>query len=76
MMKGNKIIMEEVKINTKYIKLDQFIKWAGITVTGSQAKKIIMEGTIKVNGEGIKERGKKLRKGDIIKIDGNEYIIG
>ncbi|NSW92029.1 MAG: S4 domain-containing protein YaaA [Firmicutes bacterium] len=68
--------MEEVKINTEYIKLDQFIKWAGITVTGSEAKQIIKSGRVKVNGEVRFERGKKLRKGDIVEVDGKTYKLG
>ncbi|HHY23579.1 MAG TPA: RNA-binding S4 domain-containing protein [Clostridiaceae bacterium] len=68
--------MENVKINTEYIKLDQFIKWAGIVITGSQAKQIIIDGRVKVNDQVITLRGKKLRKGDIIEIDGKEYKIG
>lgn len=68
--------MEEVKINTEYIKLDQFIKWAGITVTGSEAKQIIRSGRVKVNGEVRFERGKKLRKGDIVEVDGKTYKLG
>ncbi len=68
--------MESVKINTESIKLDQFIKWAGIVITGSQAKQIIIDGRVKVNDQVITQRGKKLRKGDIIEIDGKEYKIG
>ncbi len=68
--------MEEIKINTDYIKLDQFIKWAGITVTGSQAKEMVLNGMVKVNSQIITQRGKKLKKGDIIEIDRKEYKIG
>ena len=67
--------MENVKINTEYIKLDQFIKWAGIVITGLQAKQIIIDGRVKVNDQGLPER-KEIRKGDIIEIDGKEYKIG
>ncbi len=68
--------MENVKINTEYIKLDQFIKWSGIVITVSQSKHIIIDGRVKVNDQVITLRGKKLRKGDIIEIDGKEYKIG
>lgn len=67
--------MEKVRINTEYIKLDQFIKWTGIAITGSQAKEIVKSGAVKVNGEIKSERGKKLRKGDIIEIAGKEYMV-
>lgn len=61
--------MKEISIDTDYIKLDQFLKLAGIAQTGGQAKIIISEGNIKVNNEVIFQRGKKIRKNDIIEID-------
>jgi ribosome-associated protein len=68
--------MNEVSITTDMIKLDQFLKWAGITSSGSDAKELISEGCVKVNGELIMQRGKKLNKGDNISVDGyGEFII-
>jgi len=67
--------MNTVKINTEYIKLDQFMKWADIVSTGTEAKILISEGSVKVNGEVEKRRGKKLRKNDVVEVDGNKYII-
>jgi Uncharacterized conserved protein len=43
--------MEKVKINTEYIKLDQFLKWVNVVGQGSDAKELIMDGFVKVNGE-------------------------
>lgn len=60
--------MKNIEINTEYIKLDQFLKWAGIADSGSFAKVIIQNGDISVNGAVATERGKKLHKGDIINI--------
>lgn len=60
--------MKNIEINTEYIKLDQFLKWAGIADSGSFAKVIIQNGDISVNGIVAMERGKKLHKGDIINI--------
>lgn len=60
--------MKNIEINTEYIKLDQFLKWAGIADSGSFAKIMIQNGDISVNGIVAKERGKKLHKGDIINI--------
>ena len=54
----------EVEISTEYIKLDQLLKFAGLTDTGGLAKEIIQEGLVKVNGEVCTMRGKKIRKGD------------
>lgn len=62
--------MNKVEINTEYIKLDQFLKWVAIADNGVVAKAIIADGMIKVNSEVCTMRGKKLRTGDIIEIEG------
>lgn len=68
--------MKNIEINTEYIKLDQFLKWAGIADSGSFAKIMIQSGDITVNGEVARERGKKLHKGDTISItDIGEFQI-
>lgn len=60
--------MEKVTINTEYIKLDQLLKWIGIADNGTIAKLIIKNGDVKLNGNVVLERGKKIRKGDIIEV--------
>lgn len=60
--------MEKIKINTEYIKLDQFLKWAGAAESGAFAKMMIENGDILVNGQVTLQRGKKLRAGDIVEI--------
>ncbi|NMB07338.1 MAG: RNA-binding S4 domain-containing protein [Tissierellia bacterium] len=67
--------MKEIKIETEFIKLDQLLKFAGITDTGGQSKIIINDGLVKVNGEVINARGKKIKKGDIIEIKDMESFI-
>jgi ribosome-associated protein len=68
--------MKEVTIDTEYIKLSQILKLAGIIQTGGQSKILISSGKIEVNGETVKERGKKIRKGDKIKIEGiDEFVV-
>jgi ribosome-associated protein len=67
--------MKEIKINTDIIKLDAFLKWAGITSMGSEAKFFIQQGQIKLNGNVEIQRGKKLVKGDIIEFNGEKYKI-
>lgn len=62
--------MNKVKIDTEFIKLDQFLKWAAIADNGVVAKAIILDGMVKVNSEVCTMRGKKLRIGDIIEIEG------
>lgn len=67
--------MIEVKINTEFIKLDQFLKFAGLVNTGGEAKSIILEGKVKVNGEVETARGKKLRVDDIVEIGERKFKI-
>ena len=61
--------MEEILINTEFIKLDQFLKFANITENGADAKFLITNGYVKLNGEEEIRRGKKLYDGDIVEID-------
>ena len=61
--------MEEIKFNTEFIKLQQFIKLARVVGQGSDAKMLILDGIVKVNGEVCLLRGKKIRNGDIIEIE-------
>jgi ribosome-associated protein len=67
--------MEEIKIETEYIKLDQFLKHCGIAQTGGQAKMIIADGLVKVNGEVSTQRGKKIRIDDKIEVDEEHLFI-
>ncbi|MCR4943112.1 MAG: RNA-binding S4 domain-containing protein [Clostridium sp.] len=67
--------MNEIKINTEFIKLDSFLKWAGLASLGSEAKMYITEGLVKVNNEVCTQRGKKIRVNDIINFDGEEYKV-
>lgn len=54
--------MEEIKFNTEFIKLQQFIKLARVVGQGSDAKMLILDGIVKVNGVTCLERGKKNKK--------------
>jgi len=67
--------MKEIKINTDIIKLDAFMKWAAMVVNGGEAKVIIQEGLVKVNGNIETQRGKKLTVNDIVEFDGESYKI-
>lgn len=62
-------MIENITINTNNIKLDQFIKWANIVSSGGEAKILISNGIVKVNGKVIEKRGFQLKKGDIVEID-------
>jgi ribosome-associated protein len=61
--------MEKIKIETEEIKLDQFLKWINVGFSGGQAKEIIREGLVKVNGVVVTQRGKKLRENDLVEIE-------
>lgn len=67
--------MENIKIETEYIKLDSFLKWCGAVSLGSEAKFYIKEGVVLVNGEVCTQRGKKLRLGDQIEFQEEIYKI-
>lgn len=64
------------KINDEFIKLDSFLKLTGAAQTGGEAKMIIQEGLVKVNGEIETRRGKKLYPGDKVELDSNIYTVG
>lgn len=67
--------MKEIKINTDIIKLDSFLKWSGAVSIGSEAKIVIQNGEVKLNGEIMTMRSKKLSKGDIVEYNGESYKI-
>lgn len=62
-----------IEIITDYIKLDQLLKFAGIAENGADAKFIIADGVVYVNNEIEIRRGRKIKKGDTVKI--GEHII-
>lgn len=67
--------MQEIKINTEFIKLDAFLKWCGAVASGSDAKMFIQDELVSVNGEVCTQRGKKLRSNDCVTFDGESYKI-
>ena len=67
--------MEKIVITTEYIKLQDLLKFANLVSTGGEAKIIIQEGEVKVNGEVCTQRGKKIRPGDDVVLDGQHYTV-
>lgn len=67
--------MNQIKITTEYITLGQFLKLSDIISSGGESKFFLQENIIYVNQELENRRGKKLYKGDKIKIKDNEYEI-
>ena len=66
----------EIKIHTEFIKLQDLLKFAGAVETGGDAKLIIQEGRVSVNGASCTMRGKKMRPGDKAVIDGEtEFVV-
>ena len=64
-----------VVIQTEYIKLQDAMKYANIVYSGGEAKQLILEEQVKVNGEVCTMRGKKLRPGDKFSFMGQSYLI-
>ena len=67
--------MDKILIHTEYIKLDSLLKLAGLVETGGEAKLLIQDGQVLVNGEACTMRGKKLRAGDTVTLDGRTVTI-
>jgi len=63
-----------VSITTEYIKLDALLKLADVVSSGGEAKVLIQEGQVTVNGDVCTQRGKKLRPGDIAVLDSQVEI--
>ncbi len=59
---------DKIEITTEFIKLDSMLKFAGLTETGGEAKEVVLEGRVMVNGEVCLQRGKKLFDGDTVYI--------
>ena len=67
--------MEKISINTEFIKLDSLLKYAAAVGTGGEAKFVIGEGMVTVNGEVCTMRGKKIRAGDVVCFGDMEFEI-
>ncbi len=64
-----------VAISTEFIKLQDAMKYANIVYSGGEAKQLILDGAVEVNGEVCTMRGKKLRPGDRFSFNGDTYKI-
>lgn len=67
--------METITITTEFIKLQDMMKFANLVSSGGEAKVLIQEGEVSVNGEVCLQRGKKLRPGDRVSFRGREYAV-
>lgn len=66
---------QTIKISTEFIKLDAFLKFAGVCMTGGEAKLAIQDGDVSVNGQPCAMRGKKLRPGDVVEVGGQVRLM-
>lgn len=67
--------MEVIKLREEFIKLGQALKAAGLVESGVEAKEVILDGLVNVNGEVDTRRGRKLYAGDVVSFDGAEVKI-
>ncbi len=67
--------MQVIKLREEFIKLGQAVKAAGLVESGVEAKLVIQDGQVKVNGNVETQRGKKLFGGEIISFNGEEIKI-
>jgi len=69
--------MEEIQIRVgeEFIRLGQALKKAGLVGSGVDAKMVILDGEVTVNGEVEQRRGKKLRDGDVFSFDGETFKV-
>ena len=67
--------MKKITINTEYITLGQFLKFADIISNGGEAKSYLAYNEVYINDELDVRRGRKLRHGDKVLVEGQEFII-
>ncbi len=67
--------METITIHTEFIKLQDLLKFASLVSTGGEAKLVIQEGEVLVNGETCTMRGKKIRPGDTVAFQGQTLTV-
>ena len=67
--------MPGIAIHTETIRLSQFLKLANVTQDGAEAKFLILDGVVMVNGEVETRRGRKLRAGDLVEIRGETFEV-
>ena len=69
------MIMESIQITTEFIKLDALLKFAALVGTGGEAKMVIADGMVSVNGETCTMRGKKIHPGDTVRFADSEILV-
>jgi ribosome-associated protein len=72
---GMMVGMRDVAINSDMIRLGQFLKLADLIDTGGEAKILIASGDVTVNGEVDTRRGRQLRPGDVVVVQGRSARV-
>ena len=67
--------MDIIRITTEFIKLQDLLKFASLVSTGDEAKVVITEGEVTVNGETCTQRGRKIRPGDAVSYHGRNITV-
>lgn len=67
--------MKQISLKTEYIKLDQFLKLVNEVSSGGEAKILILDSQVKLNGVTEIQRGKKIRPGDVVTVNDNSYEV-
>lgn len=70
-----KTLPTPVSLSTPYITLGQLLKYASVVDEGSEAKRLIVAGEVKANGETETRRGRKLRPGDAVEVRGRVFAL-
>ena len=66
---------EIIEINTEFIRLDALLKFAAAVESGGEAKHLIQEGFVQVNGQACLQRGKKIYNGETVFVNGQSYKV-
>ena len=67
--------METIIITTEFIKLQDLLKFGNLVSTGGEAKQLILDEQVTVNGEVCTMRGRKIRPGDVVGFEGGTYTV-
>jgi ribosome-associated protein len=66
--------VEDVEVTGEVIALGQLLKYAGVAATGGEARLLLEDGLVRVNGEPEARRGRKLRDGDVVAVEGGAEL--
>jgi ribosome-associated protein len=69
------VSMQEVPISDDMIRLGQFLKLAGVVDSGADTKSLVAAGDVRVNGVVDLRRGAQLHRGDVVTVDGEEFLV-